>query len=153
VLVHRPDENVVCAQQRGEGGINGAGAVEVDAEAHDHQRAAGRVVGEGGEALEERGSLALVRAHREHLLELVDGDDQPLAAGVCGQLPQWMRAGADDDRAPAAAAWKRSGGQLGQQSRLDERRLAAAGGADDTDKRRGRESRHQLADERLRPKK
>ena len=95
----------------------------------------------------------LVAAGGEDLLELVDGQHDPLvadqaAAGVV-EGPQRVLAGAQQDPLPVAAARQGPARQRRQQAGAQHRGLAAPGCADEREQRRADQSRHQLGDQPL----
>ena len=78
IAAHRPDENLVGADEPGEVSVLGAAAVEVGPDCeHDDQALVG-VAGTLDERVEERLPLGRVAAGGEYLLELVDREHQPL---------------------------------------------------------------------------
>ena len=95
------------------------------------------------------------RPRREHLLELVDRDDEPLARRHAARAPRQLAAErscelrdrvlarTDDDQLPAVERRHQPGAQ--------QRRLAAPGRADDREQRRAREPRDELVDQPLAP--
>jgi hypothetical protein len=152
VARHRPDEHVICAEQLREPRIGGAAAIEVRADGEDDDRP-----GAGGtdERVGELGALRVVPAGCEDLLELVDRQDAaPLArepAGRAAELQQRLLPGPDDCLGPVLAAGHHAPGEGWQQPGSHDRRLAAAGRADDREHRRADEACDQLGDEPFAP--
>ena len=79
--LHRPDQNLVPTQQLGESRIGGEAPVEVRAQRDHDDRATVRIGGRAGKRVGEGGALGLGAAGREHLLELVDGEEEARASG------------------------------------------------------------------------
>ena len=72
-----PTSTWLAPSRRDSSGIDGAAAVEVGADGHQHERAPAYDRGPRDELVDERRPLGLVAADGEDLLELVDRDDQP----------------------------------------------------------------------------
>ena len=140
-----------------------ARAVEVGAQReHDEQPAVGIGVGGARELVEERRPLGRIGADREHLLELVDDDQQARArlepaqrrvqrnaAERAGQRDARLLAGSQHRARPALAAGQHPRGKRGQQAGAHGRRLAAARWPDHAQQARARQPRHELGDEPL----
>ena len=121
----------------------------------------GRFDERGGEGV----AFLLGAAGGEQLLELVDGEQQPLAGrervdgrgervGVlraqrAGELRERVLARPDEHLAPALAAGQHACGQGREQAGAQHRGLAAARGADDAEQAGADESGNQLGDEPL----
>ncbi len=87
LAAHRPDEHVVRTHLGGELRVFGAAAVEVGSDPEHHQGALVGVRRDRDDRLHEGGPLALVAAGGEDLLELIDGQYQPLVWPERGQGP------------------------------------------------------------------
>ena len=156
---------MVVAEQLGQGGVGGAAAVEVCPGGHHHEgsllRVSGRFDERGGEGV----ALLLGAAGGEQLLELVDGEQQPLAGrkrvdscgervGVirsqpAGKLRQRVLTWPDQHPPPAFATWQHSGGQSGEEACPEQGGLAAARGAHDAEQAGADEVGDQLGHEPL----
>ena len=173
VAAHRPDQELVGADQGRELGVLGAARVEVAADReHDHQPLVG-VTGTLDQCVEERLALRLVAAGDEGLLELIDREHQPLAVGQpvervgdprrralvsrLGHRPgegprelgQRARAGAHHGAPPVLGAWDDAVRQRRQEAGAHGRGLAAARGTDDGEQRRADQAGDQLCDQAL----
>ena len=81
VAAHRPDQDLVGGDRRGEFGVLGAAPVEVGAHREHDDRAPVGVGGALEQGVDERLALGLVATGDEDLLELVDEEHEPLAVG------------------------------------------------------------------------
>ena len=130
VAAHRPDQHVVGAHESRQLGIDGAAAVEVGADGHQHERAPAYIAGRSDELVDERRALGLVAAEGEDLLELVDRHDQPAsgAASAVGALerPHRVLARSQQRERPVLATGQHAAGERGEQPRPQRRGLAAA---------------------------
>ena len=161
VAPHRADEHVALAQAPSEARMARARAVEVGPQ-REHGQEAVVVV---QQRVHERGALGGVPAGGEHLLELVDDDQQPrpglhvrergldVAAGVqrASQRRERMIAGAHQDPRPALAPGEHAGGERGQQARAHRGGLAASRRPDDAEQARPRHARDDLGHQPLAP--
>ncbi len=153
VARHRSDEHVVGAEQARELRVGGAAAVEVGAHGQHHD--AVFIARDTHKPGDELGSLRLVRAGGEQLLELVDRQDTaPFArepAGCAAKLAQRPLARPDQRLRPAIAPRQHAAREGGQQPSPQHRRLAAPGRSDDGEQRCVGHARDQLGDQPLAP--
>ena len=108
VRAERPDEELVLRHQRAQRGVIRAAGVEVGPHRDDDGRAASRDRGRVHQAVDERPTLARAGDEREHLLELVDDDEQPLAGPV-------QRADVAAERGGVRRCGRAGGGELSGQ--------------------------------------
>ena len=142
---------MVGAQQPGELRIGRAAAVEIGADSDERPARAGACA---HERVDEGGTLVLIAAGGEQLLELVDGHHAGrLAGGASVECAQRVLAGAHERLRPALAAGQHARRQRGEQPRAQRGRLAAARRADDPQQRRPMSRATMSATSRSRPKK
>ena len=134
VRAHRPNQHLVRGNEAREGRVRAAVTVVVAAQA-DHHDGAPRIGRDRDEALDEPLAHVLVVTRRENLLELVDGQNEPLLL-LCVhthrvEFLERVRAGPYDRGPPAFAPGKQACAQGWKQPGRDHRGLAAARRADD----------------------
>ena len=132
VLVHRPDQDLVRGQQRCEPPVLGATPVEVRSHRDDDR---GDAIGRRGglrDGVEERGSFSRVRALREDLFELVDGQQRVLSLLLqrLTERSEGVVARADHREGPPIAARKRARSECRHEPRPQQGRLPAPRGSD-----------------------
>ena len=144
---------MVRAGELGELGVRDEPAPEVGAQREHDRGSTVRVPGRLDERLDERAALAFRYRRREHLLELVDGEDEPLAgleacegarqlvADSARELGEGVIAGPDEDVTCLGQARQKPGAQ--------ERRLADPGRAADQEELRLAEPGQELVDKPL----
>jgi hypothetical protein len=151
VAARRADEQLVGGDELREPGMRRTAVVEVGPDGQNRHYAAAAVAAESDERVEEALALALVRAGRERLLELVDDQHDGAVRRHALELRRRVLARPHQDPGPAGAAGKRAGGERRQQPGPDGRGLAATGRADHGQRLPAREPPDHLLDERLAP--
>jgi hypothetical protein len=121
---HRPDQHLVRRDQLSQRRVRRDPIQEVAAH-RQHHRDPLRLGRGIHEPIDEPAALALAVAEREHLLELIDGQDQaPLGRGGVEagrvELLQRMSARAEHVRRPPRTARQNPGPKGGQQARQQE---------------------------------
>ena len=84
-MIHRAYQHVTAAEELGKPRMRREAHVEVRAQRHQHDRPALVIAGGRQQLVEEPRPLVLAVATREQLLELVDGDHDPLTRSQSGQ--------------------------------------------------------------------
>ena len=147
---HRADQDVVLGELARERGEGCKAPVEVGPDGDDNRF----VRSETSERVEEHHALGLVAAEREHLLELIDDEQEPRARSVAprlSQLVERMLSRSNDDLHPLLRAGERATREGRREPCSHDRRLAASRRPYHAEQRRSRQARDELCDELLSP--
>ena len=141
---------MVLGEERRQCGQSSESPVEVGAGGDDN-RLVGRRSGQG---VEEDHALGVVATQREHLLELVDDEQQLLPAFAPTRprkLVERMLSRSDHDLSPVLGPGEGAAGKRRRETSPHDRRLAAPGRSHDTEQRRPGEAGNELSNHALTP--
>ena len=109
--LHRPDQDVVRAEQLGEPRVRGEAPVEVGAQRDDDDGAPVRIGRRAGQRVGEGGPLVVRAAGGEQLLELVDGEEEARVWRAARRAPRRAGSFAPDTSARRSSSSGRSPGR------------------------------------------